>query len=490
LNMAVKTFHFPDDQDSLNLAQNRLAFDEIFQTQLRVLQFKKTRELKKGFDIDTKIPLEGKISQLPFRLTESQMNALKEIIGDFNKPFPANRLLEGDVGSGKTIVAALAMWLVANSNLQAALLAPTEILAQQHYSSLLKLFQSDHFDLALLTSSQAKVNGNPASRDTVIAQISTGKAKIVLGTHALLEKHVSFSKLALVVIDEQHRFGVKQRSILKRLNNTHLLTMSATPIPRTLALTLYGDLDLSQLQELPAGRQKIITRIVAEENRIKAYEFIAKQISSGRQAFVICPLIEQSDKLGVRSATAEFKKLTEQIFPRFRIGLLHGKLRPADKEQVMQQFKDNLINILVSTSVVEVGVDVPNATVMMIEGSERFGLAQLHQFRGRVGRSEYKSFCFLFSDDPNPLANPRLQALAESNNGFDLAEKDLFIRGSGDLYGTRQSGYDFKIATLSNLDLVERTRNYADRLLNEDINLYSYPLLKQKILEQPIVHLE
>ncbi|MEO8065623.1 MAG: ATP-dependent DNA helicase RecG [Candidatus Doudnabacteria bacterium] len=489
-NRAVKTFHFPDNYAALSSAQSRLAFDEIFQTQLRVLQSKKSREQKKSLKIDTAISMEEKIRQLPFTLTEGQLQALKEIINDFNKLFPANRLLEGDVGSGKTIVAALALWLVAKNNLQGALLSPTEVLAQQHYGNLLKLFQNDGFDLALLTSSQTRINGNPATRATLLAQIASGKIKIVLGTHALLEKEVKFSKLALVVIDEQHRFGVQQRSILKQLNNTHLLTMSATPIPRTLALTLYGDLDLSRLKELPVGRQKIITRIVAEENRAKAYDFIAKQILAGRQVFVICPLIEESDKLGVKSAQTEFKKLSEQIFPQFKIGLLHGKIRPKEKESVMLEFKDNRINLLVSTSVVEVGVDVPNATVMMIEGSERFGLAQLHQFRGRVGRSEYRSYCFLFSDDPNSLQNPRLVALTESDNGFELAEKDLQIRGAGDLYGTKQSGYDFKIANLSNLDLVQRTRNYAEKLLNEDINLNSYPLLKQKIQAQPLVHLE
>src|SRR3989344_2906933 len=394
-NYAVKTFHFPKDYAQLHVAQNRLAFDEIFQTQLRVLQFKKAREQKKGLKIDTSINLSEKIESLPFQLTAGQTQALAEIINDFNKPYPANRLLEGDVGSGKTIVAALIMYLVAKNGLQAAILSPTEVLAQQHYANLLKLFKNDGFDLILLTSSQSRLNGNPVSRPTLLGQIASGKAKIILGTHALLEKKVKFEKLALVVIDEQHRFGVAQRSALKQLNNTHLLTMSATPIPRTLALTLYGDLDLSRLAELPAGRQKIITKIVAEENRQLAYEFIGKQIAVGRQAFVICPLIDESDKLGVKSATAEYKKLSEKIFPHLKIGLLHGKMKPADKELVMQQFsakggsasggKDSYIDIIVSTSVIEVGVDVPNATVMMIEGAERFGLAQLHQFRGRVG---------------------------------------------------------------------------------------------------------
>ncbi|OGE88004.1 MAG: ATP-dependent DNA helicase RecG [Candidatus Doudnabacteria bacterium RIFCSPHIGHO2_01_FULL_50_67] len=487
---AVRQFHFPADYAALNSAQTRLAFDEIFQTQLRVLRYKKSREQNRGIVIPLDPGLDQKIESLPFKLTLSQKEALAEIIEDYQRPYPANRLLEGDVGSGKTIVAALTMWLAAQNGLQTALLCPTEVLASQHYANLLKLFLNDGLDVAILTSSQAKLNGNPVSRPTVLAAIQNGKSKIVIGTHALLEPQIRFKTLSVIVIDEQHRFGVQQRSWLKHDSPAHLLTMSATPIPRTLALTLYGDLDISILKELPAGRQKILTKIVSEQNRAKAYEFIAKQIEAGRQAFVICPLIEESDKLEVKSATAEYKKLAADVFPQLRIGLLHGKLKPVEKEQVMQKFKDNELQILVSTSVIEVGVDIANATVMMIEGSERFGLAQLHQFRGRVGRSDHKSYCFLFSNDPEAEKNPRLKALVENSNGFELAEKDLAIRGGGDLYGTQQSGYDFKIATLSNLDLVQRSRRYAQALINEDLTLNSHPLLKQKIDRAPAVHLE
>src|SRR3989344_1352190 len=513
LNQAVQIFHFPESFPSLRLAQERLAFDEIFQTQLRVLRFKKTREQKASVTIrPDKEALEKKIAELPFALTDGQKKSLAEILADFEKPFPANRLLEGDVGSGKTIVAALAMFLAAKNGLQAAILAPTEVLASQHYLTLLKLFTDEGFDLCLLTSSQCRLNGNPASKATTLAAIASGRSKIIVGTHALIEKTVKFNSLALLVIDEQHRFGVEQRSMLKNLTNAHLLTMSATPIPRTLALTFYGDLDISVLKELPAGRQKILTKIVAEHNRTKAYDFVSKQIQMGRQVFVICPLIEESDKLGVKSATAEFKKLSQEVFTSFKVGLLHGKLKSAEKETVMQKFsaggqelaraepehhalgsasggKDGL-DILVSTSVIEVGVDVPNATVMMVEGAEHFGLAQLHQFRGRVGRSEHKSYCFLFSSDPEAEKNPRLQALVENNNGFELAEIDLQIRGSGDVYGTRQSGYGFKIATLSNIELVQRSRGYAENLLSENINLENYPALKEKIDKDPLVHLE
>jgi ATP-dependent DNA helicase RecG len=341
-----------------------------------------------------------------------------------------------------------------------------------------------------MTSGSTRLNGNPVSKDTLLAHIQNGQTKVIIGTHALLEKTVKFKNLALVVIDEQHRFGVAQRSALKLHSNAHLLTMSATPIPRTLALTLYGDLDISLLNELPKGRVKIITELVAEDKRAQTYQFIEQQLNSGRQAFVICPLIEESDKLGVKSAVAEFKKLEKDIFPHRKIGLLHGKLKPAEKEEVMRKFKDGETDILVSTSVVEVGVDVPNATVMMIEGSERFGLAQLHQFRGRVGRSVMQSYCFLFSDDPQAAMNPRLAAMVQSSNGFELAQKDLQIRGSGDLYGTAQSGYGFKVATLANIPLVERSRQYAQKIVDDPNGLVALPLLKQKIDSMPEIHLE
>lgn len=490
LQEAVRIFHFPETYAALQVARNRLAFDEIFQTQLRVLRHKKERELEPGLRIKTDGFLDDKIHDLPYTLTAGQEQALKEITSDFNRKYPANRLLQGDVGSGKTIIAALALFLAAKNGFQGALLSPTEVLSSQHYTNLLKLFLGDGLDPVLLTSAQARINGNPVSRQTALAAIKTGRAKIVIGTHSLIQSSVKFHNLALTVIDEQHRFGVEQRSILKATNNSHLLTMSATPIPRTLALTLYGDLDISVLKEMPKGRLPIQTRIVSEANRPKAYEFIAKQISQGRQVFVICPLIEESDKLGVKSATTEFKRLSQEIFPHFQIGLLHGKLKPAEKEAVMQSFKNNEIQILVSTSVIEVGVDVPNATVMVIEGSERFGLAQLHQFRGRVGRSEHKSYCFLFSSDPQAEQNPRLIALQESNNGFELAEKDLNLRGSGDVYGTKQSGYDFKIASLSNIEMVQRSREYAEDILAEDISLSRYPSLKEKIHKADVVHLE
>ncbi len=498
-NSAIKTFHFPEDYKALRLAQKRLAFDEIFETQIRVLQYKKKRETVHSLVVKRIPEFETKVKDLPFALTGSQQKALNDILHDLSLPYPANRLLEGDVGSGKTIIAALSMWLAAKNGIQSVLLAPTEVLAQQHYLSLLKLFLNDGLDLALLTASNSRLNGNPVSRSTLIAQIQSGKIRLAIGTHALLEPDIKFSKLGLVIIDEQHRFGVEQRSNLQRLSNAHLVSMTATPIPRTLALTLYGDLDISRLTELPKGRIAIKTALVSEQSRKQTYLFIEDQIKQGRQAFVICPLIEESDKLGVKSVTTEFEKLKKEIFPNLNIGMMHGKLKPQEKEKIMSQFsasggsasggKDR-IDILVSTSVIEVGVDVPNATVMIIEGAERFGLAQLHQFRGRVGRSTYQSYCFLFSDDPNSPHNPRLQAIVANTNGFDLAEKDLEIRGSGDLYGTAQSGYGFKIATLSNLDIVERSKHYAEKILDEDPQMKKYPLLKNIIDAKPAIHME
>jgi ATP-dependent DNA helicase RecG len=488
-NSAVKNFHFPKDYPTLKRAQSRLAFDEIFQTQVRVMIYKKSRLGLNSYKAEIPSELEMKIAQLPFSLTRNQKEALNSILEDLSKEHPANRLLEGDVGSGKTIVAALAMWVIAKNNYQSALLSPTEILAQQHYAGLLKLFINEGFNPALLTSNNCRINGNPVSRETLLSHLANGQVKIVLGTHAILEKKIKFRNLALAVIDEQHRFGVEQRSLLKNLNKSHLLTMSATPIPRTLALTLYGDLDISVLKELPKGRLPIKTEIIAEPDRTTAYNFIKNQIKEGRQAFVICPLVEESDKLEVKSATAEYERL-KGIFPEFRIGLLHGKMKPQDKEEVMRKFKDNELQILVSTSVVEVGVDVPNATVMMIEGAEQFGLAQLHQFRGRVGRSSHQSYCFLCPHNPQGKNNPRLTAMVESNNGFELAEKDLMIRGSGDLYGTQQSGYGFRIASLADLEAVERSKRYAEKIVDQDKNLAGYPLLKKIIEEKPLLHLE
>jgi len=387
-----------------------------------------------------------------------------------------NRLLEGEVGSGKTVVAGIAMLEVAKTGWQTVLLSPTEILAWQHYQTLQNLFEKSGLQIALLTGSR-KI-GSPI-------EIANGNTKIIVGTHALLQEHVKFEKIGLLVVDEQHRFGVRQRMALLSGEHEsslvpHLLSMTATPIPRTLALAFYGDLDISVLRELPNGRKKVITKLVAPALRKTAYEFVRNEIKKGQQAYVVTPLIEESDKLGAKAAMVEAEKL-EKIFPGFQIGLLHGRLPAEKKKTVMEEFKAGKIQILVSTTVIEVGVDVPNATLMLIENAERFGLSQLHQLRGRVGRSNLQSYCLLFAENSGLAGIERLQALVKSNDGFALAEIDLKQRGAGEVLGTKQSGFvPFKIAKLSDRKLIKLAKEQAEQLLGEH-NLEDFPVLKQKV---------
>ncbi len=503
INTAVKQIHFPKDYQWLEKARNRLSFDELFLIQLTALKQKKELQKEKAFAIPfNKNLIQKFVKNLPFKLTNSQKIATWEILQNISKEQPMNRLLNGDVGSGKTVVAAIAALETAKSGYQVALMAPTEVLAKQHFHTFHQLLGNQKLNIALLVGSGQKYIGKKTnqiiniSRPQLKKKISNQEIEIIIGTHALIQKDVKFSKLALAIIDEQHRFGVKQRAALqqtgfinnKKQNNVldkktipHLLTITATPIPRTLALTIYGDLDISLLKEKPNKEQKTITKLVAPSDRTKAYQFIKQQIKKGRQAFVICPLIEESEKLEVKSVTQEYEKLTKNVFPNFNIAMLHGRLKPSEKEKIMKDFKYNKINILVSTSVVEVGIDVPNATVMIIEGAERFGLAQIHQFRGRIGRSNYKSYCFIFSNSNAKKTLQRLKALLKYNDGFKLAEKDLEIRGPGDIYGNRQWGLpDLAMASLSNLELVQKVRKEAEMLLDQDIELKKYPLLKEK----------
>lgn len=470
LAYALREVHFPQNQKTALQAKKRLAFDEFFLLQLKALKTK----IKIQKEQAPSIPLNIKLAQsftraLPFKLTNGQRKAAWEILKDLEKPKPANRLLEGDVGAGKTVVAALAMLQTIKAGYRAILMAPTEILAAQHYQAILGLLKKFQVKIGLCTRTK-KINP---------------QAPLIIGTHALIQDKIRFSKLGLIIVDEQHRFGVRQRAQLKRKTSDlspHFLSMTATPIPRSLALTLYGDLDISVIRELPPGRKKIITRIIPPQQRKKAYQFIQKRIEKKEQVFVICPLIEESDKLGVKAATAEQKKLQSKIFPHFKIGLLHGKLKTAEKEKVMTLFQKRKIQILVSTAVVEVGIDVPQATVMVIEGAERFGLASLHQFRGRVGRSHKQAHCFLFSNSQNPQTLKRLRALVSSRNGFELAEYDLRFRGPGEIFGTRQSGYlDLKIGSLLDYALIKKSRAAAESLTNQDPDLQHYPLLKNKI---------
>ncbi len=485
---ALREIHFPRSMRTQEAARRRLAFDELFELQLAVLR---QRELWRN---EPALPLqpppdllERLIAALPFTLTNAQHRAIREIADDLARPNAMHRLLQGDVGSGKTVVAALGMALAVAAGAQAALMAPTEILAEQHHKNLTRLFQRfaeagalPPLELALLTGSVKS-----SERRAVYEGLSEGTIPIAIGTHALIQEGVVFKQLGFVVVDEQHRFGVEQRAALRRKAgalNPHTLIMSATPIPRTLALTLYGDLDNTVLDEMPPGRQPVKTYWIAPTERERAYQFVRHQLDQGRQAYVICPLVEESEKVEAKAAVEEYERLQREVFPGYRLGLLHGKMKPAEKEAAMQAFARGETQVLVSTAVVEVGIDVPNATVMLIEGANRFGLAQLHQFRGRVGRGEHQSYCLLFADSSNDLADQRLQAIVNTHDGFKLAEIDLELRGPGDFFGTRQSGEpELRLVNVHDRDLLEQARAFAERLLQEDPDLSAHPLLKAKV---------
>ncbi|MCX5993436.1 MAG: ATP-dependent DNA helicase RecG [Chloroflexi bacterium] len=489
LKDAVMQAHYPLDHASQNKARQRLAFDELFLLQLGVLSRKRDwqeQQPGRGFQIERK-DINGFIGALPFKLTSAQDRVIDEICRDLGRDLPMSRLLQGDVGSGKTVVATVALLAAVTNGCQGALMAPTEILAEQHFSTLHRLLSaiSDESsresniytfkDIMRRDIRVALLTGSLAAREKSRTHglIKSGEVDIVVGTHALVQKGVNFAGLGLAVIDEQHRFGVLQRSALKQKGyNPHLLVMTATPIPRTLALTLFGDLDISTIDEMPAGRQAIKTRWLKLEDRRRAYNFIRKQAREGRQSFIICPLIEESESLEVKAAVAEHKRLSGEVFPDLKLGLLHGRMKSADKEAVMHAFKDGALDILVSTSVVEVGIDVPNATVMLVEAADRFGLSQLHQFRGRVGRGESQSYCMLMSENPSEYGQERLRAIEELTDGFALAEKDLELRGPGEFFGTRQSGLpDLKMARLSDTKLLEMARREAVILFEKDPGL-------------------
>jgi ATP-dependent DNA helicase RecG len=479
---AVRQAHFPGSAQVLERARERLAFEEMFVLQLAAQLAKRARKALTAqpvaFDEST---ARGFVKALPFTLTNAQRIAAWQILQDIARPQPMNRLLEGDVGSGKTVVAAMAMHHVARAGFQSVLLAPTEVLARQHADVIQSLLSPFQVDVGLLVGSTPA-----AARKPMLASLAKGDLHVLIGTHALIEEGVQFKNLALTIVDEQHRFGVGQRLAVREKGGQtpHFLSMTATPIPRTLGLTLFGDLDISILNEMPAGRQPVKTRLVPPEKRTDAYGFIRKQVEAGRQVFVICPLIQESDKLGVRSATQEVEKLQREVFPDLaaRIALLHGRLKSAEKEAVMAAFQRGEVAILVSTSVVEVGIDIPNATVMMIEGADRFGLAQLHQFRGRVGRGTEESWCFLFTDAEDPPSLKRLQAVVTNQSGFDLAEIDLDIRGWGDLTGFRQHGKDFKMASLLDAALISDAQSETVRVLDADPALEREPGLRHQLL--------
>ncbi|MGE5333232.1 MAG: ATP-dependent DNA helicase RecG, partial [Nitrososphaerota archaeon] len=474
---AVAEMHYPQNGDLLAQARRRLAFDELFLIQLGMLTRRanwKDGPPAPAMPVPESLMFAGAPAEeasiaasnpggglwpltatcfertLPFALTGAQQRAIREILADMRATHPMSRLLQGDVGSGKTVVAAAALLAAAANGYQGALLAPTEILAEQHYRGLSALLAPFGLHVVLLTGSQRAKERN-AARDA----LANGQAAVAIGTHALIQEGVSFTRMGLAVVDEQHRFGVEQRDALRQKGyNPHMLVMTATPIPRSLALTLYGDLDVSVLDEMPAGRQPIITRWRSGTQRQEAYRLVSEEVEAGRQAYIICPLVEESEALEAKAATQEYERLRAQVFPDLRLGLVHGQMRPAEKDRVMRAFRDGEIDVLVATSVVEVGVDVPNATVMLIEDADRFGLSQLHQFRGRVGRGAHQSYCYLLSQDAGMAARERLAVLEQTTDGFALADADLRLRGPGDFFGTRQSGLPaLKVATMADTPL-------------------------------------
>ncbi|PIZ74769.1 DNA helicase RecG [Candidatus Peregrinibacteria bacterium CG_4_10_14_0_2_um_filter_43_11] len=483
---AVREIHFPTSQKTLERARDRLAYEELFLLQLRAVktkaEWKKSRPEWGAIEmISMNVDLVKQFfSTLPFVPTGAQKVAIFEILRDMEQPYPMMRLLEGDVGSGKTLVAVMAILHAVKQGYQVAVMAPTSVLAQQHLISVRKfmdIFGKKYPSEKPITVELLTGSLKTGEKKKVQNAIANGQIDIIIGTHALVQEAVKFYKLGLVVIDEQHRFGVKQRELLVRQGSPHVLTMTATPIPRTLAIVAYGDQDLSVLNEMPPGRQPIETKIVPPEHRQTVYRFAEEKIKQGQQVYVICPLIDESDVLEFKSVKAEYQKL-KVLFKDFSVEMLHGKLKPEEKEQIMRDFKGKKIDLLISTSVIEVGIDVPNATIMLIEGADRFGLSQLHQFRGRVGRGSEKSYCFLYTDSDSQATFTRLKAMVDHSDGFKLAEIDMKLRGPGEVYGIRQSGLpDLKIASLSNGVLVSRIRKAAEHLVEISPDLKEYPSL-------------
>lgn len=481
LKDAIANIHFPEDSDTLKTARRRLVFDEFFYLQVGLLQRQKKA---KAIQTSAVLAPKGKLLEqfneiLPFKLTGAQQRVINDILNDLQKPTPMNRLVQGDVGSGKTVVAVIAILAAIQSGYQAALMAPTEVLAEQHYRKLVSWFNLLYLPVELLTGST-----KTAKRREIHSQLETGELPLLVGTHALIQDKVNFQRLGLVVIDEQHRFGVEQRAKLQQKGEQpHVLTMTATPIPRTLALTVHGDLDVSQIDELPPGRQQIQTTLLTGQQRPQAYDLMRREVAQGRQIYVVLPLVEESEKLDLRSAVDEHQKLQESVFPDFQVGLLHGRMTSAEKDEAITKFRDNETQILVSTTVVEVGVDVPNATVMLIEHAERFGLSQLHQLRGRVGRGAAQSYCLLMSSSKSVDAQQRLKVLEQSQDGFFISEMDMRFRGPGEVMGTRQSGVaDFTLASLvEDEDVLLLARQAAEKVIDTDVDLERWPLMKDEL---------
>jgi len=483
LREAIEKVHFPDVFSDVDAARQRLAFDEIFYIQLHLGRMQKEREKTPGRVLCPQGTLAKQmVSSLPFELTGAQKRSVEEIGADLTRSVAMHRLLQGDVGSGKTLVALLAMLAAVDAGCQAALMAPTQILAEQHANTIRNLVEPLGLDVRLLTG-----RTRAAARREILVGLLSNTVSILIGTHALVQEDVLFADLGLVVVDEQHRFGVAQRAILREKSaDSHLLVMTATPIPRSLALTLYGDLDVTILDELPPGREPVKTGWRLAADRAKALQFVRSEIEQGRQAYIVYPLVEESGKSDLKAATEAFEDLRTGSFSDLRLGLLHGRMTGDEKETTMDAFRRGDLQVLVATTVIEVGVDVPNATVMMVEHAERFGLSQLHQLRGRVGRGQYASYCILIANPQEHLsgeAKERLDAMAQTTDGFEISEVDLKIRGPGQIFGTRQAGFpEFRFADLArDVDIVVLARGEAQKLLNQDPTLASSDLLRQEL---------
>jgi len=461
LGMAIRNIHFPDDDGKLMMAKKRLIFEELFNLQIGLIYLKKEFSQEKGIQMQPHEAVAGFESSLPFVLTDAQMKTWNQVQSDMTSERTMNRLVQGDVGSGKTIVAVLAMYLASLNGFQCAMMAPTEILAEQHYESVKELLEPLGVCVTLL-------KGQSKDKKSVLKSIESGESRVVIGTHALIQKDVVFHNLGLVITDEQHRFGVRQRNVLaEKGQSPDVLIMSATPIPRTLSLILYGDVEVSVIDELPAGRKEIKTHFIPQKKYSDMYTFVRNEIKSGRQAYFVCPLVEDSDVLDIESAESLYERLSKQVFPKLRVGLVHGRMKAQEKDKTMRSFSEGKIDILVSTTVIEVGINVPNASIMVIQNTERFGLSQLHQLRGRVGRGKWQSYCFLASEKPGKVAKERISTLVQTNDGFEIADKDLELRGPGELLGIRQHGIpELKLANLSKHgDILEVAQSTAINIM-------------------------